>query len=470
MMGQLARWCVAAVVVFALVSLPWPAGALFAPATIHKALFHLDEGSGTSTADTKSGTNACLGITVASPCPPADVFSPAWTTDARYGSALRFDGKDDTVTFEHSPNLNWAPTDNRIVIEAWIKPTGEGTIVSKGWSGNHNYRFGIDASGNLVFSYTYKLPNGRLRQALVASPLGTGQGAPVSFNQWHWVSVNFSQNFDVIEMKVDGGRNDIATEVVNPKPGAPGPRTNTLVLSIGSFGGGPPFFQGVIDEVRISIQPDSGGGRPIVGSDRGVVLSRVEFAPASGSQFIELFRPNFGDGAGPILLTLVIVTDSSGNEYRVGNSLRCFNGDVSCYEVSPGETVRIWLNGAGPALDTASTTFSEWFTSNCGTSFPSCTLGDGGPGQDFGAVDLVKIRTSGLPKDPDVSSRYLMNADIVVWGADQSGNGDIQIMVNLEGLWPAVAAFVSTTPTTTGIRLIRPGDNLAGPAAWQTIP
>lgn len=73
----------------------------------------------------------------------------------------------------------------------------------------------------------------------------------------------------------------------------------------------------MIDEVRISIRPDSGGGRPVVGSDRGVVLSRVEFAPASGDEFVELFRPNLGDGAGPVLLTWVLLSDSSRNEYQV---------------------------------------------------------------------------------------------------------------------------------------------------------
>lgn len=467
-MGRMVRWGGVAVLGLTLASFPLPAEALFAPATIHKALFHLDEGSGTATADVKSGTNACLGITVASPCPPADNFSPAWTTDARYGSALRFDGKDDTVTFEHSPNLNWAPTDDRIVIEAWIKPTGEGTIVSKGWSGNHNYRFGIDASGNLVFSYIEATKRGgKLRQ--VSSPIGTGQGAAVSFTQWHWVAVSFSHEYDEIRFRVDGGTNDAAVNVFDRKPGAPPPQTNTLPLSIGSFGGGPPFFQGVIDEVRISMTPDGWlGGYPQVGSERGAVLSRVEFAPTSGDEFIELFRPNLGDGAGPVRLIGVILRDSAGNEYQVPSaSDRCITGDLSCYEVSPGETVRIWLNGAGPAFDTASTTFSEWFTSNCLSS--ACTLGDGGAGQDLGAVDFVRMRTSGNAKDPDYV-RTLLNADIVAWGGDQSSDSFLLPMVSPEGLWPAANAYVPTTPTATGIRLKTPGDNLAGPAAWQTIP
>ena len=83
----------------------------------------------------------------------------------------------------------------------------------------------------------------------------------------------------------------------------------------------------------------------------------------------------------------------------------------------------------------------------------------------FRSADLLVLRSSGLPKDPD-TPRSLMHADVVVWGADQSPNNAVYIMVNLEGLWPATTAFAATTPATRGIRLITPGNNLAGPAAW----
>lgn len=467
------RWGLAALLGVSLAGFPWPVQALFAPSTIHKALFHLDEGIGASATDAKSGGSACLGPAVGSPCPTPGSASPSWTP-GRYGSALSFDGVDDTVTFPHSPSLNWAAADDRVVIEAWIKPSGPGTIASKGVrgatvlknknittvSGGHNYRLGIDESGNLVFSYTDT--KGQLRE--VKSPLGTGQGAPISFNQWHWISVNFSHNSDSVEMGVDGGRNDAAAEVFDPKLGAPHPLTTTAPLSIGSFGGGPPFFKGVIDELRISITPDGWvSGSPHVGSDGGIVISRVEFNPPSGNQFIELYRPDFRDGAGPILLMGARILNSALNEYHVPSSgAGCSARDLSCYWVSPGETVRIWLNGTGPGLDTASATFSEWYTSNA----VCCTLGDGA-GQKLGAVDFVRLITTGSPKDPD-AIRQLRNADIVVWGGDQSGNGWALVMVLPEGLWPAANAFVATTPSTRGIELVAPGNNLGGPAAWRT--
>ncbi len=457
-----------------MLSLPLPAQALFATSPIHKALFHFDEGSGTSALDTVSGTNACLGATASSPCPAASNSSPTWTSDARYGSALLFDGVDDTVTLP-TAGLDWSATDNEVVIEAWIKPTKAGTVLSKGGGTSHNYRLAIDAAGNLVFSYTDT--RGRLRQ--LASPFGTGQGAPVSFNRWHWVSVNFSQDFDFVQMRVDGGLNDHLTRAFRT-PSAPAPMANTAALAIGSFGGTQDFFGGVIDELRISITPDSSvylGGYPSVGSDRGVVLSRVGFAPTSGPDFFELYRPNLGDGAPPISLSGASIVDADNNEYDVPFSgAGCINADTTCYLVSPGETVRIWLNGAGPATDTASATFSEWYTSN---SCSTCTLGDGGPGQDLGTADLLHLRTTGFPKDPD-SPRFLLNADVVVWGADHSANPYFQPLVTPEGLWPGTVTpkglgflvtsspFVATTPTTTGIALITPGNNLAGPASWTT--
>lgn len=469
------RWSLAAVLGLAMLNLPLPAAALFAPAPIHKALFHLDEGSGTSTADALSGTTACLGSTLASPCPVAGASSPTWTSAARYGSALLFDGVDDTVTFEHSADLDWAAANNHIVIEAWIKPARAGTILSKGGSASHNYRLAIDPAGNLIFSYTDT--KGKLRQ--LASPLDGNQAAPVSFGQWHWVSVSFSEDWNKVEMRVDGGMNDQKTSALRGGGfTAPDPRTNAASLSVGSFGGAADFFGGVIDELRISITPDASvylGGYPFVGSDRGLVLSRVEFAPASGPDFFELHRPDLGDGAPPISLYGARIYDVDNNDYEVPFSGGgCVTGDRTCYLVSPGETVRIWLNGAGPALDTASATFSEWYTSNsscCGT------LGDGGSGQDLGPVDLLKLRTTGAPQEPG-GPRYLNNADVVVWGADQSANPFFVPMVTPEGLWPGTveraawgfrvtsAPFVETPPGTTGIALIASGNNLAGPAAW----
>lgn len=470
------HWGLAFVLVAAMLSFPLPAQALFAPSPIHKALFHFLEASGTSTLDTVSGTNACLGATASSPCPAASTSSPAWTSDARYGSALLFDGIDDMVTFSPTAGLDWSATNNDVVdIEAWIKPTKAGTILSKGGSASHNYRLAIDGAGDLVFSYTDT--KGRFRQ--LTSPFGGDQGAPVSFNQWHWISVDFSQNYDVIEMIVDGGMNDRRTRAFNT-PSAPAPMINTAALSIGSFGGRQDFFGGVIDELRISITPNSsvyGGGYPEVGSDRGVVLSGVEFAPTSGPQFFELYRPNFGDGAPPISLSGASIVNASNNEYDVPSTgAGCFTGNTNCYLISPGQTVRIYLNGAGPATDTA----SVWYTSNCSPFVGgACTLGRGGPGQNLGTADLLHLRSTGFPKDPD-NPRYLLNADVVVWGADQSANSYFSGLISPEGLWPGTVTwagrgyvatsspFVSVTATTTGIVLITPGNNLAGPAAWGT--
>jgi hypothetical protein len=477
--GRAVRWSLAAVLGLAALSLPLPAQAVFAPAPIHKALFHLDEGSGTSTSDAVSGTNACLGSILASPCPPVGASSPAWTSAARYGSALLFDGVDDTVTFAHSADLDWAAANNHVVIEAWIKPARAGTILSKGGSASHNYRLAIDPAGNLIFSY--RDIRGKLRQ--LASPLDGNQAAPVSFGQWHWVSVSFGEDSNVIKMRVDGGMNDQKTGAL--KGGgdtAPDPRTNAAPLSVGSFGGTADFFGGVIDEVRLTITPDAsvyGGGYPQVGSDRGLVLSRVEFAPVSGPDFFELYRPDLGDGAPPISLSGARLDDADNNEYEVPFSGGgCVTGDGTCYLISPGETVRIWFNGAGPARDTASGTFSEWYTSNCNSSFSTCALGDGEAAQDLGTADLLHLRTTGAPQEPG-GPRYLLNADVVVWGADQSTNSFFIPLVTPEGLWPGTveraawgfrvtsAPFVETAPGDTGIALITPGNNLAGPAAWR---
>ncbi|MEK7878271.1 MAG: LamG-like jellyroll fold domain-containing protein, partial [candidate division NC10 bacterium] len=356
------RGCfLAACVAGAVLGAPLGALALLATSSIHRALFHFDEGAGAFTADAVSLAEACLGASYAQPC-VANATSPAWTSGGRFGSALAFDGVNDTLTFPDSDALDWSAANNQVVIEAWVKPARAGTILSKGT----NYRLAIDAAGNLSFSYQ----DIRKKFYVYTSPFGTGQGAALTFGEWHWISVSLGEDQNVLEMRTDGGRND---KLILKGRSQPDPKPNTAPLTIGSFGGTSDFFGGVVDELRVSITPDAGvyfGGYPNVGSDRGVLFSRVEFSPASGPDFIELFRPDLGDGAPPLTLYGLRIYEAGNSFYEVPFSgTGCQTGDGSCYLVSRGETVRIWLNGSGYALDTASETFSEWHTSNC----PACT-------------------------------------------------------------------------------------------------
>lgn len=438
--------------------------ALFATSGIHKALFHFDEGAGSYAADAVTSGDACLGAVYAQPCPALGSTSPAWSA-GRFGSGLLLDGVDDTVTFAHHAGLDWTAASNHLVMEAWIRPVGAGTIFSKGGAGGFNYRLRLGEDGHFTFSYTDT--RGKVRT--LDAPFGTGSGGPLSLGQWHWISVSFGEDANELEIRVDGGRTEKLRKALKPLTNVPDPRANTAPLSLGSFGGTADFFAGAIDEVRVTITPDVsvyGGGYPQIGSDRGVVISRVEFSPLAGSDFIELFRPDLGDGAGPVPLSMVRIYDGNNGEYEVpGGGGRCAAGNASCYEISPGETVRIWLDGAGTgALDTASTTYSEWRTSNCSSGV--CSLGDGGA-NDLGSVDFVKIRSSGLPTDPD-SFRTLANADVVAWGGDWSANPYFLPLIVPEGLWPN-GAWVATGPLSTGIQLTLLGDNHAGPASWTVL-
>ena len=82
------------------------------------ALWHFDEGNGTSTAD--SSGNGNIGTLQ---------NGVAWTNDSVSGNALQFDGVDDIVTTIQTPSIFLT---NNISMEAWVKRNSltNGTIAS----------------------------------------------------------------------------------------------------------------------------------------------------------------------------------------------------------------------------------------------------------------------------------------------------------------------------------------------------
>src|SRR3989344_8078451 len=83
------------------------------------AEYGIDENSGTVINDSSGNNNNGTAQN-----------GPAWSA-GKYGSALNFDGIDDSVNIPNSPSLN--PTN--ISVSAWINPTAstaDGVIVNKG--------------------------------------------------------------------------------------------------------------------------------------------------------------------------------------------------------------------------------------------------------------------------------------------------------------------------------------------------
>ena len=134
------------------------------------AHWKLDDGSGLVTVD--SSLNSHIGVLM---------NGPTWATGFT-GSALSFDGGNDSVTFDTGPALN-GPTD--FTLSAWIKTSSatEQVILQQrsgfGTSGyNGQYQFKINANGTVGFfvfgnsAYQYDF----------------GTTATVNDGQWHFVS------------------------------------------------------------------------------------------------------------------------------------------------------------------------------------------------------------------------------------------------------------------------------------------
>jgi hypothetical protein len=115
--------------------------------------YKFDEGSGTTTGNSGSLGSAYDGILV---------NGPVWTTDAHPndGNALDFDGTDDGVYVENSPNLTG---DNSVSFTAWVKREADisawgGVIVmsrDEGSAGDNGTGIHTDKTGTNALGYTW---------------------------------------------------------------------------------------------------------------------------------------------------------------------------------------------------------------------------------------------------------------------------------------------------------------------------
>lgn len=195
------------------------------------ALWHFDEGSGTTVQDSSSNNND-----------GSFQKTPTWT-NGRTGTGLELDGggqfdEGDSINVPHSGSLNF---NGNFTIEAWIKAKGDqfyNCIIDK-----YNYTGPGDAQG-----YTLYLVNGKIKLSVYnGSKLQNFTGfTELRDNNWHHVAA-IREN-DYFSVYVDGIWDAGFTWAYFPEP-------NIANLGIGqrnSDQGGHMPFLGAIDEVRLS--------------------------------------------------------------------------------------------------------------------------------------------------------------------------------------------------------------------------
>ena len=190
------------------------------------ALWHFNEESGDIASDETGNNNGTL---------KPELSPPVWTTNGRYKNALEFNGIDDYVEVLDSDSLDIT---DQITIEAWIK--------ADTWEnpGALNVRNILDkgehTTGKAYGLYSY---NGKLHFRINKTSAADVSLNLPSLGEWHYIV----GTYDGVKIKlyIDNGtpaeKNYSENILTNDEP-----------LYIGAGVNRDYYFDGVIDEVRIS--------------------------------------------------------------------------------------------------------------------------------------------------------------------------------------------------------------------------
>lgn len=197
-------------------------------------LLHFDEKKGITAADSSSySNNGTLN----------NMDDSNWVA-GKFGNAFSFDGIDDYVNCGNKANFKLT---NAFTLEAWIfkKSNNVDTniIDYEGWSEEkREYGYALEV-----------LRDGRV--SLVIGPGGEQQklysASALSINQWYHVAATFDGSTGCLY---------INGQLDNWMPMSSPDFTHTWPLMVGSYAGSDWFFNGVIDEVRISNVVRAWGG------------------------------------------------------------------------------------------------------------------------------------------------------------------------------------------------------------------
>jgi hypothetical protein len=184
------------------------------------AAFSFDEGDGLMAADMSGNGNDGV------------ISGAVWTTSARSGNALFFDGVDDSLTIEDSPSLHLS---SAMTLSAWVYPTatqGSRALIMQKEVAAYYLSAGSDdeAPG----------PAGGGTFDGVDAHVPTSDAIPL--NAWTYLSVTYDGA--TLRVYIDGAE-------VSSMPRTGALEVNANPLQIGGSTYDSEYFAGQIDEVRI---------------------------------------------------------------------------------------------------------------------------------------------------------------------------------------------------------------------------
>jgi hypothetical protein len=378
------------------------------------ALYHFDENQGTVAKD--ASRHGCDG----------EVRGAAWCR-GRFGGALEFDGRDDSVFRHLTPSIQDLKT---ITVECWFKqdnPEGRQFLLGKDATIHFDLGGGTSTSVSLYHKGAAAVNADGLRHQQVGCALGS-----VRAGRWHHLAATY-----------DGRSASFFLDGVL-KGRVPAPKDFLLGvpsrgLWIGSYVGSDYWFSGTIDEVRISdcVRYDPQGklavrGRVFEIPGRAPVAKSVRKPAKTGAAKLRLtFASAFGGEAGGwvylkppgrraiIVGSFVLPGTEAGKEsaaeFDVSDE---FCGD-GAYLVGLENTRPGYYSLTGASLVVGQQTVAQW-------------AGQAASRRTFGPPVLVPLRVGPRPA-PGAAARIVLLPP----AADRTA-GDLQID-NDEPLAPSVS-------------------------------
>jgi large repetitive protein len=378
------------------------------------AAYSFDEGTGTTVNDLSGNGNV------------GTVVNATWTSAAKYGNALVFNGTNSIVTVPNSATLQLT---NAMTLEAWVNPA----VVANAWTDviyKYPDNYYLEATSN-----SQKVPGGGNTVGATDSTIfGTTALTPNV-----WTNLTLTYDGTTLRLYVNGAQ---VSSVATPS----GPMaTSTNPLQIGGDSFHTQFFNGTIDEVRLynvalnqtQIQSDmntpvsSGSSLPLV-SFGTPSLSFGNQATGSTSAAQQLTLSNVGGAT----LAISGISIAGGNAADFGETNNC--------PASLAPNGSCTINVTFEPLDTG--TFNSFVQVSDNAPSSPQTVALSGTGTGFGVTPGVSVLTfTGTQQFTAGSGSITWSVDGVTGGSPTTGT------ITTNGLYtpPSVVGIHQVTATTS---------------------
>ncbi len=333
------------------------------------AAYSFDEGAGTTAADSSANSNSAV------------IANATWTTKAKFGKALSFDGKNSFLTAGVAglPDLNAPKT-----ISCWL------------------YFMGGAGQSQSVFALANESQQASVRQEFRSSQVGMLQyegtwlvaASSPSAKNWH----HFAYTFDGTENRfyIDG--QPISSSTIKPRA------ARVASFQIGRWITGSEYFKGTVDEVRVY-------SRALTLEEIRLVMNvPVAASQHTGPVFMQALQ-NDADTEEESASRVI----TSANSFVEPSPAPFVNVRLSRDVYTAGETlsaIHLWLGN--PSRCARDVEVKVWLTADGGAPAPvsqdtlegSLTL-PAGLNQDFGPVPLCPLDSESLAGSYRLTARII---------------------------------------------------------------